>query len=1155
ARNFYGDFSCRTLCITLIYSIFTSPKVVNCVSELRGDHILLDYVHIRVRMGDSDIGHVRGPEAITITVLRARNLRGNKGETLNSVVKVEHIDKQLGETPKVECSPESPAEYNYSTQLNATFEDPLSLDEFAHRPVLLTVVEVLAKEKKQKEEKTIQLGQCTVDLIHLVKGELKRKYTLQIHPLPGSPLESVPAENPKAELDVVAFVGEPLLTEPQLQDSNLMSVSVESMYSPPDAWMPSGPQFIYTVALPIPITGEKENTVVFPAGSLKMAAEKEFISKQKRWPNTTNMQGGAVYIPESCLPTDNIEDEDGDLRSRDEREHRSIAEQEKNRVVWNTERRCFLDPQAVKSFQEKIAKNRYWPVEVMRMAVPTAGKGKKGANDDDGHFSFHGVCYINMAPLLYPGVKRIRGAYKVHAFLEHDVAEKTSRKGGLAEEAAKIASGIMFRSSSSPFPKKGKDDVKGKDAKKAASAMMKPADSASEADGQPQNVEGQQYVEAKSYIMLEIDLLQPLVHKRPPEELAQRVAEYIPPRPLFPKRTNGAEKAVEDYHNQIASVADLVLEEFRESFGDELRAGNAPLTTDSMEARRQGLLYSLNASGKYFAFKERLKHSVVKIVREKYLRTTSFEDKDQLQAFLSELYVYLVDQMHVGLGKVLSIEDQTPVPEPLTDSAQLKHFAREAEVNENFELAAKYYQERIARTRNDPEHWFDYGTFCLYINDITKAEECFKECVSINQKHLNGLLLYGVVCAMQDQNEAAETFFEAATCVDPQCILAWVMLGLFYDGVCNEIGAEMAFLEANKLNVQVTRQLMEDEKQKERELHEKEEDKLLMDAARDAHGDALAVPSVKNTPATPSGLESKQNSMTSKSQMLKKGQQKKPGVSSSQNKSMESVASMRPGSQTRGSQRGTPMPEPEEIDEPPPREPTPVPTSTVFMQAIEWLLEVKAMPFTERALAHELLEPNGGPGAIYHIAYARLKLQKKEMEEAELSLKEALQFDHQNPDAWAIMGHVKYLVGDSMAAKDCYERTLSFIGDASEMHSIYLRLASIYLQEGKFQEAKNCFLMACKKSPSCVSWVGVGIACYRLGELSEAEDALSEANILNNSDPEVWGYLSLVCLKTNRQLEAEQAYKYALKVNLVDEELLGEIHGVQQEVGFGNPEM
>lgn len=52
----------------------------------------------------------------------------------------------------------------------------------------------------------------------------------------------------------------------------------------------------------------------------------------------------------------------------------------------------------------------------------------------------------------------------------------------------------------------------------------------------------------------------------------------------------------------------------------------------------------------------------------------------------------------------------------------------------------------------------------------------------------------------------------------------------------------------------------------------------------------------------------------------------------------------------------------------------------------------------------------------------------------------------------------------------------------------------------------------------------------QLGELEDAEDALSEANILNNSDPEVWAYLSLVCLRSGRQFEAEQAYKYAIKV-------------------------
>lgn len=39
----------------------------------------------------------------------------------------------------------------------------------------VTVIEVLPKEKKQKEEKTVLLGQCTVDMLPLVKGMLPRK--------------------------------------------------------------------------------------------------------------------------------------------------------------------------------------------------------------------------------------------------------------------------------------------------------------------------------------------------------------------------------------------------------------------------------------------------------------------------------------------------------------------------------------------------------------------------------------------------------------------------------------------------------------------------------------------------------------------------------------------------------------------------------------------------------------------------------------------------------------------------------------------------------------------------------------------------------------------------------------------------------------------
>ena len=86
------------------------------------------------------------------------------------------------------------------------------------------------------------------------------------------------------------------------------------------------------------------------------------------------------------------------------------------------------------------------------------------------------------------------------------------------------------------------------------------------------------------------------------------------------------------------------------------------------------------------------------------------------------------------------------------------------------------------------------------------------------------------------------------------------------------------------------------------------------------------------------------------------------------------------------------------------------------------------------------------------------------------------------------MGHVKYLLGDTAEARDCYERTISFIGDASEMHSIYLRLASIYLQEGRVRiiwasTRKNLTSGVCeyqRRRPACASAQSDQHLCYLL---------------------------------------------------------------------------
>ena len=51
-----------------------------------------------------------------------------------------------------------------------------------------------------------------------------------------------------------------------------------------------------------------------------------------------------------------------------------------------------------------------------------AGKGK--GKEEEAVVSHHGVAYLNLSPLLYPGNTKIAGAFTLHHFSPSDVASK-----------------------------------------------------------------------------------------------------------------------------------------------------------------------------------------------------------------------------------------------------------------------------------------------------------------------------------------------------------------------------------------------------------------------------------------------------------------------------------------------------------------------------------------------------------------------------------------------------------------------------------------------------------------------------------------------------------------------------------------------------------
>ncbi|XP_074014578.1 cilia- and flagella-associated protein 70 [Numenius arquata] len=987
------------------------------------------------------------------------------------------------------------------------------------------------------------LGQAVVDLLPLLQGQCSFKVSSPLYAVLPSPLESLHPEA-KGGLEVTVCTEEPLLSAAQLSNGNLMSVTLEAAYSVPEAFTPTGSSQNYMACLQVPTAGEKGFPLLFKNGVLKLAGEKEPLPRPKKWSLANIMAPGALNMPNSFVVGGPYEDEDGELNKREDRELRIQAESTK-RIVWDMERRYYLDPAAVVTLQKRITECQYWPVEVCRMTVASASKGKTSKadkGDEDKQICFHGVAYVNVVPLLCPGVKRIRGAFRVFTYRDSEVLEKTKYQHsvfrdlrmqlGLTKEGS-WTSGISTPLSKA-FPSKTHKEEKITRRMSSVPKIQLSDASLENENATNLSLDGQQYAEAGTFLVMEIKLDKALVPKRLQEELTRRVKQMIPPRPPLPPRTEGAKKAVEDYHNHITSIAVAILSECHKLFGKQLPDGGA-IDPQTLEEQKRQLNFELNNSGKYFAFKEQLKYVVVKIVREKYQKTTAFETQKEFQEFLSELYVYLMDQMHVSLNQLLFEEAAFPVPVFRMTAEQLWLFAREAEVNKDYELASIYHQQRLSQDQQNIQHWLDYGAFRLLLEETTKAQECFWQALSLDLHHIQSLLLSGVVAVMLQHYEEAEIFFESACCLEPSSIVAWTISGLFYELQNNNTQAEMAFREAKKLlQAQLT---------KERSIPQ----------AAEGEGEKRQTSATSVRSQSPGPDESLPDGSAERVP-----EAVEPALTFMAPKEEDTAPEGAPKAGESSAKWGHSHFQSSTPQEGQPAAPSPVsglgqPPCTIFMKTVEFLMRFNAIQFVHMALAHELLNLQGGPSCEYYLALARTCLLKEDFSKCQECLCEAVRIDPMNPNVWAQKGHLYYLQRDFGEAKKCYERTVGFVEDAADMHFVYLRLGSIYLEEKEFGQAKQTYLLACENSASCLTWLGVGIACYRLEEMVEAEDALSEANTLNNTNAEVWGYLALICLRGGRRLEAEQCYKYTLKLGLRNDALLREIRAAQQRLGFGNP--
>ncbi|KAJ8327947.1 hypothetical protein QVD99_006319 [Batrachochytrium dendrobatidis] len=710
---------------------------------------------------------------MTIRVVNGVNIRGAKGEHVNSFIRTQFADFDYKDTATIVD--------NGNPDYNLSYEHVFNVDEtlietFANKLITLTLIESLPKEK------TALLGSAEVSLYKpflqyydrniendgvIPEAPLQFRKTVQIDYLnPKLLLTSPEASKLVSECTIEISLSRPLLTSYDISHGNFVKLRIDDVYPIPDEWTTkegsekdlNSNVFSYTINLTLPSDQSKERVISISNGSLVLCEAPVVSDPIANVPRTVTLADirkehtaqATLASAAGVSSSQPLEEADSD----------PVEIKETKRVFWGQSSIVYLSPTVLEQIRKQATDKK--PLEIEFIRTPMT---KFTSVTDTLASKYRGRATIDMSMLMYPNIIGIKGRFPL------DVVDTS-------DSSAQAAS---FNEIPAQFKGNKKLDQN--------------------------NV----YRNIGSAVSMEFMLSKPLIDKKKLQASTKSVSDFIPKRYIpedlqFKKRSNQAD---EDYRTKINEIVHKLVDKYRDTLQKEVELQSEEMndhesrSAESQQQRKKLFMYHLNKSGAYFSLKEQLKASVVQVIRERFLQKSPFLSVAEQQLFMSNVYVYLIDQMHVAINQIFSKREPKfvdPAMDRLADFHSLKEFADVAEFNGKYSISARYHLERVAKYEDTISAWFDYGCFMMRTNSLEKGEACFKEILSRNSKYVPALLVYGAICCAHEKLDEAHVYMTSAVKLEPKCILSNVFMGILLDILGDDAESEKYIAEAKLLH-------------------------------------------------------------------------------------------------------------------------------------------------------------------------------------------------------------------------------------------------------------------------------------------------------------------------------------------------------------------